>query len=1123
MRILGKLHLVYLTILFICSGAQLYSQTVIQNNTTLNNLFGADQKYYQIEIPAGKTKLTIQTFSSDVGDCDVYVSRGRLPSRSSYDFQSSDIGNNESITVDNPQSGTWYILLYPYEPYLSLTLSVAYSGGIDTNVSVGGKFWDYDLPGYIYSSPAVGSDGTIYAGIATSVGGANASICAISADGTSKWQRNLSYSSVYATPAVGPDGSVFVVTQTGNYGQLYCLDPDGNTKWRFNPSVHPKHPVAISSAGTIFVASDANNIYAVNSSSAAISWQFTAESGFYASTPVVIAPDGSIYCGFYDPARNIGRMYGINKIGNKIWQFDVANRVNTPAIDAKGTIIFGVPYPIGKVYAINSNGTKKWESSLAGTPYVLSPPVIANDGTLYISSNQELFALNPATGNVKWIHYNGVLLVETVYANGPAVDSSGIIYYGSLGGFESGSLYAVSPAGNTVWSYNAGGEIACQPAITVDGKILFSATDGRTRKIFALKGGNPPAQSAWPLARRNVANTGSLDGLGATIVSQPLGSTVKVGDAFGFTVTASGLQPILYQWRKDGVPIATATNPSYAISKVTTNHTGNYTVTVSNSFGNNLSSNAFLLVDGTRPVITIVSPAPNVRLQGRDAVFKGTVVDNSSVSQVFFQLNNDAWKPATGLTSWEAAVSLAPGTNVFRIYAIDIVGNISSTNSQSLVYVLTAPLQVKIVGAGSVITNFDGQFLELGRTYSMTAKPALGFGFVGWSGGYSTNSQTLTFSMASNLVLTANFADNQKPSVQIQSPVGGLIFTNGQALTLMATATDNVAVEKLEFYDGANNKATYTTPPYSFIWNFGVNDNGTHLWTARAYDHAGNVSTSAPISLQVKIDTIPPFVGITTPVQGQAYTSSSIIASGTASDLGQFASGVGGVEVRINGGIWVVATGTTNWSRALSLFPCDNIIEVRSRDRSGNYSQISMVNVSNGANNPPQAPMNLTPGAGAQNVSITPTLSASPFIDGDCGGDTHMASQWQILTSSGGIIVDSGTNQIDKRQWTVPAGKLTFGSTYTWRVRYQDNHGAWSSNSIPTTITTEGPALSGRISGSNFVFKWKTNAPGFLIQVSTNLLSDSWANISPGAYVVNGELTFTNAMTNSTRFFRLKK
>ena len=107
-------------------------------------------------------------------------------------------------------------------------------------------------------------------------------------------------------------------------------------------------------------------------------------------------------------------------------------------------------------------------------------------------------------------------------------------------------------------------------------------------------------------------------------------------------------------------------------------------------------------------------------------------------------------------------------------------------------------------------------------------------------------------------------------------------------------------------------------------------------------------------------------------------------------------------------------------------------------------------------NQAPNQPGNVSPLNGAINISLGPVLESSAFDDPDIG-DTHSASQWQVTTTSGdysSLVFDSGTNTTNLVQITIPSGTLNYGTAYYWRVRHQDNHGAWSSYSLETSFTT---------------------------------------------------------------------
>ena len=87
------------------------------------------------------------------------------------------------------------------------------------------------------------------------------------------------------------------------------------------------------------------------------------------------------------------------------------------------------------------------------------------------------------------------------------------------------------------------------------------------------------------------------------------------------------------------------------------------------------------------------------------------------------------------------------------------------------------------------------------------------------------------------------------PTVSISAPTGGATVS-GTAVTVAATASDNVGVAGVQFkLDGANLGAEDTTSPYSVPWNSTTATNGSHTLTAVARDAAGNIGTSAGVTV----------------------------------------------------------------------------------------------------------------------------------------------------------------------------------------------------------------------------------------------------------------------------------
>lgn len=83
-------------------------------------------KHYKITVPSGQSKLDIVQ-SGGTGDADLYVKLGSQPTSSSYNYRPYLNGNNETVNVTNPAAGDWYISIYAYSTYASVSLKATYS------------------------------------------------------------------------------------------------------------------------------------------------------------------------------------------------------------------------------------------------------------------------------------------------------------------------------------------------------------------------------------------------------------------------------------------------------------------------------------------------------------------------------------------------------------------------------------------------------------------------------------------------------------------------------------------------------------------------------------------------------------------------------------------------------------------------------------------------------------------------------------------------------------------------------------------------------------------------------------------------------------------------------------
>lgn len=208
---------------------------------------------------------------------------------------------------------------------------------------------------------------------------------------------------------------------------------------------------------------------------------------------------------------------------------------------------------------------------------------------------------------------------------------------------------------------------------------------------------------------------------------------------------------------------------------------GNYSLTavVTDNSGATATSDPIDITVGeappetVRPRVAIASPGSRTRLTSAEITLSGTASDNVGVAQVLYSLNSEPFRTADGTENWEATITLAPGANVVQVKSVDIAGNESSVVSRSFTYVVSAALSLTVNGLGTVSPLKDGQILQVGKTYTIKARPGLDSIFNGWTGTVVTNKTSFSFVMAEGMNLTAAFVPN--PFAETRGTYLGLI------------------------------------------------------------------------------------------------------------------------------------------------------------------------------------------------------------------------------------------------------------------------------------------------------------------------------------------------------------
>jgi hypothetical protein len=253
--------------------------------------------------------------------------------------------------------------------------------------------------------------------------------------------------------------------------------------------------------------------------------------------------------------------------------------------------------------------------------------------------------------------------------------------------------------------------------------------------------------------------------------------------------------------------------------------------------------------DIAKPTLIITSPkaAQRILTNGAQWLVQGRATDNAGAPQVMLNCNGRGWEPIASASAWQMWMDLRPGPNTVSAFAVDAAGNRSLTNKVSFTYLVTARLVVQTNGPGKVSPNCNGQQLELGKKYSVTATAPTGAKFLNWTSNLDgiTNTPTLSFIMRSNLVLTANFVDVSRPLLTITTPTKSATVTDN-ALTASGTATDigGVASVFWKLNNGTWQPAAGTTQ-----WSANLTlVSGPNTLAAYALDLAGNSSLTNKVT-----------------------------------------------------------------------------------------------------------------------------------------------------------------------------------------------------------------------------------------------------------------------------------
>lgn len=194
-------------------------------------------------------------------------------------------------------------------------------------------------------------------------------------------------------------------------------------------------------------------------------------------------------------------------------------------------------------------------------------------------------------------------------------------------------------------------------------------------------------------------------------------------------------------------------------------------------------------------------------------------------------------------------------------------GATANTVTRTIVSGTGYSLTVNTVGSGSVTKNPDASSYASGAVVTLTAVPALGWSFTGWSGDLTGNANPATIIMSSSKVVTAIFTENppSEYSLSINTVGSGSVakspsqvsYTSGTVVTLTAipavdwsfsgwggalSGTSNPATVIMDSNKAVT--ATFTQTPSEHLFKDDFETGSLALWDGA--DGGTTISTASP-------------------------------------------------------------------------------------------------------------------------------------------------------------------------------------------------------------------------------------------------------------------------------------
>lgn len=294
-------------------------------------------------------------------------------------------------------------------------------------------------------------------------------------------------------------------------------------------------------------------------------------------------------------------------------------------------------------------------------PCLRSPSGLAvdNSGTVYVADhgNNVIRKISPG-GWVTTLAGRPSLGAFTFPPAGSYADGTGtnatFVYPSNLTLDAAGNLYVVDSFGRVIRKITPEGVVTTVAGLSSLGSVIASVSS-----LAVDNAGNIYVADAY----NNTISIGT-PAVWLQTWQRPQSLILPVGSNAVFSVTATGMQPLQYQWFSNGTAIVSATNASFALSNPTS-ATASYYVVVTNNLGGMTSAPVALTVASS----FFQPPPPQTQSGIPDTGFTLSLgLETGRAFRVQGSTDMQRWQDLTNFTSSSMALQFidAAATNFSR-------------------------------------------------------------------------------------------------------------------------------------------------------------------------------------------------------------------------------------------------------------------------------------------------------------------------------------------------------------------------------------------------------------------------------------------------------------------------